>query len=40
MKNNKPEGGQWSYDRENRLPFKDDYREKEIKIFRKESFFL
>jgi len=33
MKNNKPEGGEYSYDTENRLQFKRDYEEPKIKLF-------
>lgn len=33
MKNNKPEGGKYSYDIKNRLPFKLDYKETKLKIY-------
>jgi deoxyribodipyrimidine photolyase-related protein len=32
MNNNKPYGGKWSFDTENRLPFEKSYKEKEIKF--------
>ena len=33
MNGNKPVGGSYSYDRENRLPFKSNYKEGKIKLF-------
>ncbi len=33
MNGNKPVGGSYSYDRENRLPFKKDYKEGKIKLY-------
>jgi deoxyribodipyrimidine photolyase-related protein len=33
MKNNKPEGGKYSYDVDNRLPFKTDYTESKLKLY-------